>query len=54
MAFDVARVLSVAEDESGYLEKKNGDLKYLYEKVKNAGSANYTKYGYEMHDIIRR
>ena len=51
MAFDVARVLSVAESEIGYLEKKNGDLKYLYEKVKNAGSANYTKYGYEMHQI---
>jgi len=51
MAFDVSRVLSVADAEVGYLEKKNGDLKYLYEKVKNAGSNNYTKYGYEMHQI---
>lgn len=51
MAFDVARVLSVAEDEIGYLEKKNGDLTYLYNKTKNAGSNNYTKYGYEMHQI---
>lgn len=35
----------------GYLEKKNGDLKYLYDKTANAGSANYTKYGYEMHKL---
>lgn len=33
----------------GYLEKKNGNLQYLYDKIANAGSANYTKYGYEMH-----
>ena len=51
MAFDVKRVLAVAEAEVGYLEKKNGDLKYLYDKTANAGSANYTKYGYEMHRI---
>lgn len=51
MAFDVKRVLAVAESEVGYLEKKNGDLKYLYDKTANAGSANYTKYGYEMHRI---
>lgn len=51
MAFDVGRVLAVAEAEVGYLEKKNGDLKYLYDKTANAGDANYTKYGYEMHNI---
>ena len=51
MAFDVQRVLAVAENEVGYLEKRNGDLKYLYEKTQNAGTANYTKYGYEMHQI---
>ena len=51
MAFDVSRVLAVADAEVGYLEKKNGNLTYLYDKKKNAGSANYTKYGYEMHRI---
>lgn len=51
MAFDVKRVLAVAESEVGYLEKKNGDLKYLYDKTANAGDANFTKYGYEMHNI---
>lgn len=37
--------------EVGYLEKKNGNVNYLYHKTANAGSANYTKYGKEMHDI---
>lgn len=43
--------IQFALQEEGYLEKKNGDLKYLYDKTANAGSANYTKYGKEMHDI---
>lgn len=51
MGFDVNRVLSVAAAEVGYLEKKDGNLKLLYDKTANAGSANYTKYGYEMHQI---
>lgn len=51
MANTVDKVIKVAEAEIGYLEKKNGDTKYLYEKTANAGSANYTKYGYEMHKI---
>lgn len=51
MANTVDKVIKVAEAEIGYLEKKNGDIKYLYEKTANAGSANYTKYGYEMHKI---
>lgn len=37
--------------EVGYLEKKNGNVNYLYDKTANAGTANYTKYGKEMHDI---
>lgn len=37
--------------EEGYLEKKNGDERYLYDKTANAGSANYTKYGKRMHDL---
>ncbi len=32
-----------------YLEKASG--KSLYDKTANAGSANYTKYGYEMHKL---
>ncbi len=51
MSFDVNRVISVAKAEVGYLEKKTGNLKYLYDKTANAGSANYTKYNYEMHQI---
>lgn len=47
----VAKVIAIAEEEVGYLEKKNGSLSYLYDKTANAGSANYTKYGYEMHEI---
>lgn len=44
-------VIALARQEVGYCEKKNGDLKYLYDKSANSGSANYTKYGYEMHKI---
>lgn len=51
MAFDRNRVIAVAENEIGYLEKKTADLKYLYDKTANAGSNNHTKYGYEMHQI---
>lgn len=35
----------------GYLEKRNGDLNYLFDKTANAGNGNYTKYGYLMHAI---
>ena len=51
MACNVEKVLEVAAAEVGYLEKKNGDLKYLYDKTANAGDKNYTKYGYEMHAV---
>lgn len=43
--------IQFALQEEGYLEKRNGDSRYLYEKTANAGSANYTKYGKEMHDV---
>lgn len=46
----IERLLSVASDEVGYLEKKNSN--FLYDKTANAGNANYTKYGYEMHKIF--
>lgn len=49
MANTVDKVISIAEAEVGYLEKKSNSQ--LYDKTANAGSANYTKYGKEMHDI---
>lgn len=45
----IEKLLAVAEAEVGYLEKASGQM--LYEKTANAGSANYTKYGYEMHKL---
>lgn len=45
----IQKVLTIAENEVGYLEKKNGNN--LDHKTANAGSANYTKYGYEMHNL---
>ena len=49
MGNTVDKVLLIAESEVGYLEKKSNTN--LYDKTANAGSANYTKYGKEMHDI---
>ena len=49
MANTVDKVLAIAEAEVGYLEKKSNAN--LYSKTANAGAANYTKYGKEMHDI---
>ena len=51
MANTVNKVLAIAKAEVGYLEKKNGDARYLYDKRANAGYNNYTKYGKEMHEI---
>lgn len=45
----VDKVLKIAEAEVGYLEKKSN--KHLDDKTANAGSANYTKYGRDMHNI---
>ena len=49
MANTVDKVLKIAEAEVGYLEKKSNAN--LYDKTANAGMANYTKYGKEMHDL---
>ena len=38
----VDKILHVAENEVGYLEKKGNSQ--LYDKTSNAGSGNYTKY----------
>ncbi len=43
MAATAKKVINVAREEVGYLEKKSN--KDLNSKTKNAGSANYTKYG---------
>lgn len=49
MANTVDKVIKIALAEEGYLEKKSNSQ--LYNKTANAGSANYTKYGKEMHDV---
>ena len=49
--YDAKKVIDIALNEVGYIEKKNGDVRYLFEKMANAGSANFTKYGYEMHQL---
>lgn len=42
-------VIAIALDEVGYLEKKSNSN--LDSKTANAGSANYTKYGRDMHKL---
>lgn len=44
-----SKVIEIAEAEVGYLEKKSN--KSLDSKTANAGSANYTKYGRDMHKL---
>lgn len=43
------KVIKIALDEVGYLEKRSNSK--LDSKTENAGSANYTKYGRDMHNI---
>lgn len=49
MSNTVDKVLKIAEAEVGYLEKKSNRL--LNDKTANAGKANYTKYGRDMHKV---
>lgn len=42
MSYDISKVLTIAEQELGYLEKKSN--KNLDSKTGNAGSNNFTKY----------
>lgn len=49
MANYASKVIDIALAEVGYLEKKSN--KSLDSKTTNAGSANYTKYGRDMHEI---
>ncbi len=49
------KVISIAIAEVGYLEKSKAaflaDPDVIYEKTRGAGSDNYTKFGFEMHQI---
>lgn len=45
-----SKVIEIALAEEGYLEKKSN--KNLDSKTANAGSANYTKYGRDMHKLL--
>lgn len=47
----IQRVTDIELAEIKYLEKKDGNLNYLYTKDKNIGNANFSKYGYEMHKL---
>ena len=47
----ISKVLAVAEEQIGYLEKKNGDPRYLDSKTANAGNANFTKYARDLDAI---
>ena len=49
MANTVDKVIAIAKAEVGYLEKKSNSQ--LDSKTANAGSANYTKYGRDMHKL---
>ena len=42
----INKFLTWLNEEIGYLEKKNNDLDYLFDKTANAGTANFTKYAY--------
>lgn len=42
----IDKVLNIAKQELGYLEKRSNA--YLYDKTENAGSGNYTKYWAEI------
>lgn len=49
MACYASKVIEIALQDDGYLEKKSNA--YLYDKTKNAGYNNYTKYAYELDKI---
>lgn len=55
MPYDIAKVISIAKGEVGYLEKSLAAYKknpaVIYSKKDGAGSDNVTKYGVEMHKI---
>lgn len=48
MANKIETLISVAKEELGYMEKSNARLPDLYDKTKNAGNKNYTKYAQDL------
>lgn len=44
-------IITEAKKWVGYLEKRDGNEKYLSDKTANAGDKNYTIFGKTMHDI---
>lgn len=52
MPYDISLVISTAEGEVGYLEKKSN--KNLDSKTGNAGDANYTKYWRDLAPSMQR
>lgn len=51
MANTADKVVNYALTQTGYLEKKDNNLDYLYSKKANAGYNNYTMYGYELNKL---
>lgn len=47
----IEKVIEIADNEVGYLEKKNNSN--LYDKTSNAGSGNYTKYWQDVSPIYQ-
>lgn len=45
------RLITTAQAEIGYLEKKDNDAKYIYDKTANAGTNNWNKYAYDLDKI---
>lgn len=46
--YNINTLIELAKSEVGYLEKKDANVKYIYDKTKNAGSNNYNKYAYDL------
>lgn len=55
MGVDINKVINVASNEVGYLEKSkaayNKNKNVIYDKTAGAGKDNVTKFGYEMHSV---
>lgn len=45
------KLVATAQGEIGYLEKKDNNPKYIYDKTANAGTNNWNKYAYDLDNI---
>lgn len=45
------RLITTAQAEIGYLEKKDNNVQYIYDKTANAGTNNWNKYAYDLDKI---